>query len=208
VVVVNSFRRFNFNLVLFSSIRGSWFYYSRGFYCQRDLGRFNDVLGDAKIMKVQVELDQWERRRELRSQFLEDESQISLGETVTRNNKEVFSRNIQLGNYAFTVFVEEYRGELFFVRASMALQQSRRKGRMPGRRYSRNTTWRERPVKPVAYASGEVDWVLNREGVFAGFPEKWDDYWANLFIKETLDLLRSPEIPKHFELHADNPEEI
>ena len=149
---------------------------------------------------VQVELDRWSQRSHLRSACLEDESRIVIGLTTNANNKLVLDRSIDLGDYLFRVFVSEYRGETtFLVRASMAVWDARRKGRR-----SRRTALRERPVKPVFYASEEVHWTLDRSGVFAGFPEKWDDYWANNFIKETLDGLRSPEIPKHYELHGDN----
>lgn len=150
---------------------------------------------------VLVELDRWEERGKIRAERLDDESVISLGLRTDGNNKIIFNRTIQLGKYAFRVFVTEYRGETtFMVRAAMAIRDNRRKRRD-------GASLRERALKPAAFDSGEVYWTLDRTGVFAGFPEKWDDYWANTFITETLNFLRSPEIPKHFELHGDNPEE-
>ena len=150
---------------------------------------------------VLVELDRWGERGKIRAESLEDGSTISLGFRSDGNNKIVFSRTIQLEKYAFRVFVTEHRGETtFLVRAALALRTNRR-------RKKDGASLRERSLTPVLIETGEAYWTLDRSGVFAGFPEKWDDYWANNFIKETLDFLRSPEIPKHFELHGDNPEE-
>jgi len=56
-------------------------------------------------------------------------------------------------------------------------------------------------VRPYYLANGEVRWRLNREGVFEDFP--WDDESLLAYIEETFNLLRSPEIPKHYELHED-----
>jgi hypothetical protein len=160
-------------------------------------------------MKVQVELDRWDRRGEVPAYLDGDDMVTTTLGTVWNAKRKRFrnaiflARDIQRGDYRFRVTVEEYRGESFLVRASVSILSSLRKGRV-----SRKTALRERPLKPVAYATGDIVWTFNREGVFAGLPPEWDDYWANNFIKQTLDYLRSPEIPKHYELHGDNPEEM
>jgi hypothetical protein len=146
---------------------------------------------------VRVELDRWNERGSIRAEKLEDGSQTTLGLQMDGNKKIVFNRTILLGNYGFRVFVTEHHGTTFLVRASMATGTNRRR-KLTG------TTLRERPVTPVIDSYGDPHWTLDRTGVFAKFPEKWDDYWANIFIKETLDLLRSPEIPKHYEIHRDH----
>jgi hypothetical protein len=150
------------------------------------------------VIKVLVELDHWDWRDNLRPELRlnEDDNRIWFSTGRTGDNKAWLSRTIQKGNYCFSVFVEEYRGTSFFVRASLAIRDSRKR-----------RAWRERPLKPE-YRAGEAVWSIDRTGVFAEFPLEWDDYWANNFIKETLDFLRSPEIPKHFELHGDSPEEL
>jgi hypothetical protein len=157
---------------------------------------------------ILVELDKWGERGSIRAESLEDGSSISLGFRTNGNNKIVFSRNIQLGNFAFTVFIGEYRNypTTFSVRASASVATPNNNANAPRRASRRKPIWRERPLKPVYLGIEEVHWPLDRTGVFAGFPEKWDEEWANFFIKETLDLLRSPEVPKHYELHRDYPE--
>jgi hypothetical protein len=164
--------------------------------------------GNRVNTQVLVELDKWGERGKIRAESLEDGSTISLGLRTNGNNKIIFSRSIQLGNFCFTVFIGEYRGETFLLRASAAVatpnnNANARKGRVSRRK----PIWRERPLKPVYDGNGMVVWPLDRSGVFAEFPPLWDECWAYNFIKETLNFLRSPEAPEDYELHTDTSEE-
>jgi hypothetical protein len=166
--------------------------------------------GNRVSTSVLIELDKWDERGKVRAARLEDGAQISIGLRTNGNNKIVFSRSIQLGNYCFTVFVGEYRNERsFLVRASAAVATAHNDANPPKKQSSRRKPiWRERPLKPSYDEIGEVYWPIDRTGVFADFPAQWDDYWASLFIKETLDTLRSPEAPKNYEIHTDTPGEF
>ena len=150
--------------------------------------------------EVRVELDRWDERKNLRPASLEDGSQVSIGLRTTGDNKISLDRTIQLGKYAFRVFVTELRGETFLLRATMAIRKNERKKRD-------GVYLRERPLKPFYDDAGIIHWPVDRTGVFAGFPVLWDDLWAHYFIRETLDVIRSPEIPEYYELYQDNSEE-
>jgi hypothetical protein len=113
------------------------------------------------------------------------------------NNRVCYGRQYATGRYGLLVRILEYKPGRFLLSASVLLQAEKR--------IKKSRTRRERPLRPSYDELGEVRWQLLREGVYADFP--WSDEQLEGYIEETLNLLRSPQIPRHYQLHGDYSDE-
>ena len=151
-------------------------------------------------VQVEVELDRWEERHNV---FLgvgirTDEASVHNAFVEEANNRPCYGRNYAIGRYGLIVRILEVKAGKFLLSASALLYLEKPKKR---RRHER----RERPLRPSYDELGEVSWHLPREGAYADF--LWSDEQLEGYIEETLNLLRSPQIPRHYQLHGDYSDE-
>jgi hypothetical protein len=151
-------------------------------------------------VQVEVELDRWEERQNVllgMGEARTDETSVHNAFVEEANNRPTYGRNYTSGRYGLLVRILEHKPGRFLLSASASLYAEKR--------IKRRRERRERPLRPSYDELGEVRWSLLREGPFADFP--WNDEKLEGYIEETLNLLRSPQIPRHYQLHGDYSDE-
>lgn len=153
-------------------------------------------------MKAIVYLDRFEdsdRFKEVDLYRTGSEDRIEIEHGATRDKNDTLSRSLRRGKFRLTVLLERIGKDKFLVEVIQSIMNEKRR--------RNKTPLRSRQLTPQWLDNGEIYWEPDRRSVYAEMPKEWDRYGLESFLKETLDLFRSPEIPKHFELHGDFSDE-
>jgi hypothetical protein len=149
-------------------------------------------------MKAIVYLDRFEEATDPTALYKSrSEDRIEIDRGTTRDKNDTLSRSIRRGKFRLTVFLERCDKDKFLIEVIQSIMNEKRR--------RNKTPLRSRQLTPAWLDNGELYWEPDLRGVYAEWPKEWDRYGLESFLKETLDFFRSPEIPKHFELHGDNP---